>query len=131
MFTRLKRRSATLLFLLLGACGIVTRCTTPEPVDDTTFNALYETPLEAPDEPLKVYHLGHSLVGQDMPGDACASWRATGTTSNSQLGWGSFMRRTLGAGMSRSTDLRKSNAHPQHRDPHEALAMGTYDAAGA
>ena len=66
-FHRLRRKSTALLFLLLSACGLAARCGTPEPVDQATFDALYTTPLPPPETPLRVYHLGHSLVGRDMP----------------------------------------------------------------
>ena len=37
------------------------------PMDLVAFEALYTQPLAAPVGDLSVYHLGHSLVGRDMP----------------------------------------------------------------
>ncbi len=123
---RLKRKSATLLLLFLSACGLTTRCGGPEPLADADFAELYETPLEPPASGLSVYHLGHSLVGRDMPvmleqlGGAEHSF-------NSQLGWGAMLREHWEPDMP-VKGFEQENQHTQYRDPHEALAEGSYDA---
>lgn len=126
MLLRAKRKSTALLFLLLSACGIVSRCTMPAPIDEMAFNALYNTPAPAPTDPLNVYHLGHSLVGYDMPA-MLTQLAETGHRYNSQLGWGSFLREHWDPDVP-VKGFAESNNHPQHRDPHEAITSGTYDA---
>ncbi|APX14324.1 hypothetical protein [Tateyamaria omphalii] len=126
IFHRLKRKSATLLFLFLSACGLTSRCGVPDPLAEAEFNALYETPLAPATSGLSVYHLGHSLVGRDMPvmleqlGGADHSF-------NSQLGWGSMLREHWEPDMP-VKGFEQENQHVQYRDPHAALAEGSYDA---
>ena len=122
----LKRKSATAIFLLLSACGLVSRCTTPDPIDDAAFNALYANPAQHPEGPLRVYHLGHSLVGKEMP-TMLAQLAGAGHSYNSQLGWGSFLREHWEPDVP-VKGFEAENTHPEHRDPHEALTSGEYDA---
>lgn len=122
---RLKRKATPLLFLLLSACGLVTRCTTPAPIDDAAFDALYNTPLQAPDGPLRVYHLGHSLVGLHMPA-VLAQLAGSGHSYNSQLGAGTRLK----AHWEPDVPIKmfdEANAHPHYRDAHEAINSGEYD----
>ena len=125
MFRRLLRKSTASLFLLLSACGLVSRCSTPDPVDEATFDALYADPLATPDASLRVYHLGHSLVGRDMP-VMLTDLAGEGHSFASQIGWGSFLREHWEPDVP-VKGLVEENFHPQHRDPHEALATGTFD----
>lgn len=53
------------------------------------FAALYAVPLPLPDGPVAVYHLGHSLVGRDMP---AILGQLGGHAWNSQLGWGASLK---------------------------------------
>lgn len=83
-------------------------------------------PLEPPAGPLKVYHLGHSLVGQDMP-YMLAQLAGPGHRWNSQLGWGV----TLKEHWEPDLEIRgfdDSNAAPVYRDAREAIGSGEYDA---
>ncbi len=125
MFNRLKRKSIAPLLLLLSACGVVTRCTIPAPLNDAAFKALYNAPAPAPDGPLNVYHLGHSLVGKDMPA-MLMQLGGTGHRYNSQLGWGARMN----AHWDPDTPIKgfeESNTHPEYRDAHDAMASRDYD----
>ncbi|MEE9429080.1 MAG: hypothetical protein V3V25_13135 [Paracoccaceae bacterium] len=130
MILRLKRKSTTLVFLLLAGCGMVSRCKIPAPLDKTGFDALYAAPAPVPQGPLRVYHLGHSLVGQDMPAMLAQLATASvgeGHTYESQLGWGT----TLKAHWDPDTPINgfeKSNNHPRYRDAHGAVTSGAYDA---
>jgi hypothetical protein len=125
-FRRLGNKSAALLLVLLSTCGLTARCGTPEPIDEAAFDALYTTPLAPPETPLRVYHLGHSLVGRDMP-VILEQLAGAGHAFSSQLGWGANLREHWEPDLP-VKGFEESNWHPQHRDPHEALAEGSYDA---
>lgn len=79
-------------------------------------------PLPAPQGPLKTYHLGHSLVGRDMP--AMLSQLA-GHEFHSQLGWGASLADHWKGTVN---GFATENAHPAHRPAREALESGAYDA---
>lgn len=81
--------------------------------------------LIAPDQPLNVYHLGHSLVGKDMP-HMVAQLAGQGHTWNSQLGWGTPLKSHW------EPDIEiagfEENVAPAYRDAREAIGSGEYDA---
>lgn len=121
-----RRSTATLFLLLISACGMTARCSTPDPLAQADFDALYDEPLAPPQQAISVYHLGHSLVGQHMP--AMLAQLAGGNHSySSQLGWGSHLRQHWDPDIP-VKGFEESNQHPQHRDPHEAMASGDYNA---
>jgi hypothetical protein len=114
-----------LLALALGWVGLA-RLVPPRPLDAAAFAALYATPPAPPQAPLRVFHLGHSLVARDMPA-MLAQLAGTGHEHHSQLGWGASMRDHLGP----VEDIRGSaveNAHPRFRPLRAAMASGAYDA---
>lgn len=90
--------------------------------------ARYATPLAPPEAGMAVYHLGHSLVGRDMPAMLAQLAEAAGISGHvyaSQLGWGASLdqhRRGAVPGFA------EENAHPAYRPAAEALASGEYDA---
>ena len=126
MLRRLLRRSTAALLLFLPACGLVKSCAGPAALDRAAFDALYGTPASAATGPLQVYHLGHSLVGRDMP-VMLAQLAGDGHGFASQLGWGATLREHWEPDVA-VTGFAEENTHPQHRDPREALASGDYDA---
>ena len=80
--------------------------------------------LTPPNGPLRVFHLGHSLVGRDMPVFLA---QMAGHEHASQLGWGTPLRahwedRVEIAGFD------TENAHAHFRPAKEALASGQFDA---
>lgn len=96
------------------------------PLDAEAFAALYAEPLPPPAGPMRVFHLGHSLVGRDMPA-MLARMAPPGHGYESQLGWGAMLRshwepRVEIAG------FETENAHSRFRPAREALASGDYDA---
>ncbi|KIC40843.1 hypothetical protein RA27_12545 [Ruegeria sp. ANG-R] len=111
---------------MVSACGLSARCGLPDPIAREDFDALYATPLSPPESPLKVYHLGHSLVGKDMPA-MVAQLAGAGHSYNSQLGWGANLREHWEPDVPVS-GFDQENTHREFRDPHEALASGEYDA---
>lgn len=88
--------------------------------------ALYADPLRPPDAALTVYHLGHSLVGRDMPA-MLAQLAGDGHSYHSQLGWGTSLRDHWEPQVP-INGFAEENAHDRFRPAKEALASGTYDA---
>lgn len=122
MRRRLSRLSAAAL-MLLSACGLV-RCA-PEPIDEAQIEALYAAPLSPPEAPLRVYFMGHSLIGRDMPA-MLARLAGAGHGYESQLGWGAELQAHWG---DETLDgAERENDHPRFREAHEAMESGEYDA---
>ena len=78
--------------------------------------------LRPPEGPLKTYHLGHSLVGRDMPAMLA---QLAGHEFHSQLGWGASLADHWKGTVNGFTE---ENAHPAHRPAREALESGEYAA---
>ncbi len=83
-------------------------------------------PLPAPERPLSVFHLGHSLVGRDMPA-MLAQLAPAGHRYDSQLGWGVSLKDHWEPDLP-IRGFEEENGHPRYRDAKEALASGDYDA---
>ncbi|MDE4131500.1 hypothetical protein PXK00_00130 [Phaeobacter sp. QD34_3] len=82
--------------------------------------------LAAPEQPLKVFHLGHSLVGPVMP-HMLAQLAPDGHSWNSQLGSGTSLKEHWEPDAPiRDFDL--VNQAPIWRDAKEAIGSGEYDA---
>ncbi|MDO9639013.1 MAG: hypothetical protein Q7J44_10765 [Pseudotabrizicola sp.] len=77
-------------------------------------------PLAAPGGPVAVYHLGHSLVGRDMPAMLA---QMAGHDHASQLGWGSSLKDHWTGDVA---GFDAENAHANHRPAGEALDSGDY-----
>lgn len=93
------------------------------PVDGAALAAA-QAPLTPPEGPMRVYHLGHSLVGRDMPAMLA---QLAGHDHASQLGWGTPLRAHWEDRV-QITGFETENAHAHHRPAREALASGDYDA---
>ncbi len=52
---------------LLAAGGGLMLWGAPKALDSAAVDMLYATPLPPPSSPMRMFHLGHSLVGRDMP----------------------------------------------------------------
>lgn len=116
MFNRLRHKLPATLLVFLSACGLV-RCA-PEPLSDADLQSLYQEPLSAPEGPLSVFFMGHSLIAHDMPA-MLAQLSAEGHHSDSQLGWGAELQAHWGDG-----DL---DGLYQDREAHDAVQSGDYD----
>lgn len=79
-------------------------------------------PLPAPDGPLRVYHLGHSLVGRDMPAMLA---QMAGHGYNSQLGWGASLDQHWRGDV---PGMDAENATAAFRAAGAAVDSGDYDA---
>jgi hypothetical protein len=107
-----------------------TRLSGARTLDDAAMAALYARPLAPPAGPMRVYHLGHSLVGRDMPrmlGALADAAMGPGHGWESQLGWGASLKDHWG-GRAKVKGFDVENAHPRHRPAEAALASGDYDA---
>ena len=100
--------------------------TAPPSLDAAARAALYAAPLSAPPGGMEVFHLGHSLVGRDMPAmvaQLAAAAGVAGHAYHSQLGWGTSLREHWDPDLP-ITGFAEENDHPRHRDAHDALAAG-------
>lgn len=121
-------RIILILFLLiaLGAAfwwwrGASRGPTMTDPLAIAEFRARYAEP-PSPRRPGAVYHLGHSLVGRDMP--AMLS-QLMGHRYNSQLGWGATLDQHWRNDV---PGFDVENRPPAFRAAREAVASGEYDA---
>lgn len=87
---------------------------------------LYANPLAAPDGGLSVFHLGHSLVGRDMPA-MLAQLAGEGHSYASQLGWGTSLRDHWEPDVE-IAGFEEENDHPHFLPAKEALQGGGFDA---
>lgn len=88
--------------------------------------ALYATPLTKPAGDLRVFHLGHSLVGRDMPA-MLAQLAGDGHAYESQLGWGTSLKEHWEPDLP-VNGFDVENDHPRFRPAREALGTTDYDA---
>jgi hypothetical protein len=126
MLRRLIRLSPVALLLALAGWAGYARLQPPKPLDDAAFAALYATPLPPPAGPLRVFHLGHSLVGRDMPA-MLAQLAPEGAGYELQLGWGTSLKEHW-QGPAAIRGFESENATPRFRPAGEALDSGAYDA---
>lgn len=114
-----------LVIILLGAVFVV-RPILENRREQASIEAAYATPLAAPDGPLRVFHLGHSLVGRDMP-FMLEQLAGPGHAHASQLGWGASLRDHWSPDRP-VNGFDTENAHDRFRPAHEAIGSGSYDA---
>jgi hypothetical protein len=115
---------------LLGACDGMLRCSAPVPLTADALESIYAQPLDPPQGGMRVYHLGHSLVGRDMPGMIAQLAMAAGIAGHgyeSQLGWGASLR-THWEPRVAVPGFDQENTHPRFRPAREAVASGDYGA---
>lgn len=96
----------------------------------TTLVSPNSPALEAPENAMRVFHLGHSLVGRDMPAMVQQLAQAAGFEAHgfeSQLGWGASLRSHWEPSVE-IPGFEAENAHDRYRDAHEAVESGDYDA---
>ncbi len=89
-------------------------------LSDAAFAALYATPLPPLETPSAVYHLGHSLVGRDMPAMLA---QLAGHPWNSQLGWGASL---MNHWEDKVPGHAEENASDAYRAAGEAVDSGAY-----
>lgn len=116
----LMRTARLAMLLLLSACGW------QKSLSPQALAQLYQTPLAPPEKPLRVFHLGHSLVNRDMPVmlDQLAE---AGHEHRSQLGWGATLQSHWEPDIP-VNGFEQENAHPNYEDARDAVKGGRFDA---
>lgn len=112
--------------LLVAAFVFLRQFWEPRAPDRASMQISYAEPLPVPDGPLKVFHLGHSLVGRDMPA-MLAQLAGEGHRYDSQLGWGTSLKEHWQGGDA-INGFDAENNHARYRDAKEAVSSGEYDA---
>ncbi|MFN3846448.1 MAG: hypothetical protein ACK4RZ_11615 [Paracoccaceae bacterium] len=92
----------------------------PKTLPPEVLAARLAVSLPIPSGPQATYHLGHSLVGRDMPAMLA---QMAGHDHASQLGWGATLKGHWTGDVPGFSD---ENAHPHHRPAHEAADSGDY-----
>ncbi|MGJ8587641.1 MAG: hypothetical protein ACSHXW_05760 [Yoonia sp.] len=124
MFKRIALLVIAPALAVMAALGLYAR--DPAPLDKDTFEALYAEPAPRPDGPRQVFHIGHSLVGRDMPA-MLAQLAGEGHDYASQLGWGATLKSHWEPDVA-INGFAEENAHEKYRDAHEAVESGDYNA---
>ena len=124
MFKRIALLVIAPALAVLAALGLYAR--DPAPLDKDTFEALYAEPAPRPDGSRQVFHIGHSLVGRDMPA-MLAQLAGEGHDYASQLGWGATLKSHWEPDVA-INGFAEENAHAKYRDAHEAVESGDYNA---
>ncbi|WP_134678908.1 hypothetical protein [Paracoccus ravus] len=96
----------------------------PRHDDGSDLRALYTQVRPLPVGPVRTYHLGHSLVGRDMPAMLA---QMAGHEYALQLGWGASLR-SHHRGPEAVYGFAEENRTPHFRDPREALDSRQYGA---
>lgn len=117
---QLLRTAKFALLLLLSACGM------QKSLSSEALAQLYTTPLAPPNKPLRVFHLGHSLVNRDMPA-MLEQLAVAGHDYRSQLGWGASLRSHWEPEVP-IKGFEQENAHPRYEDARSAVKSGKFDA---
>jgi hypothetical protein len=115
----LLRTARLALLLLVSACGL------QESLSSEVMAQLYASPLAPPDKPLRVFHLGHSLVGRDMPA-MLEQLAGPGHDHRSQLGWGTTLKSHWEPDVP-INGFEQMNAHPKYEDALSAVRGGKFD----
>jgi hypothetical protein len=115
----LRNSLACALAFLLTACGW------QKSLDPTALSALYAQPLAPPVKPLRVFHLGHSLVGRNMP-FMVEQLVGAGHDHRSQMGWGASLKSHWEPDVP-VKGFETENAHPRYEDARAAVSQGRFD----
>ena len=115
----LKHSLKYLLAFALTACGW------HKSLDPAELSALYTQPLSPPEKPLRVFHIGHSLVNKDIP-MMLEQLAGAGHDHRSQLGWGASLRSHWEPDVP-VNGFEVENAHPRFQDARQAVDSGQFD----
>lgn len=118
--TQMKHTFKYALALILSACG------SQKTLDSAALEQLYVEPLSAPAKPLRVFHIGHSLVGKNMPA-MLEQLAGEGHEHRSQMGWGASLQSHWEPDIP-VNGAEVENAHDKYQDAKVAVAQGTFDA---
>jgi hypothetical protein len=121
--------SVRLLLILLPvavALSVATYWFYPRGPSAAVVASAYATSLPPVSRPLRVFHLGHSLVGRDMPA-MLAQLAGPGHAYESQLGSGTTLKEHWEPDLA-IRDFDIANDGPRFRPAREAVGSGQYDA---
>lgn len=107
--------------LCLPLFGLLSACSEP-PMNEERLSKLYADRAPVPEGHVKIYHLGHSLVGRTMP----VILQQLGGKNHefaSQLGWGATLQSHWDPDIP-VNGFKEENQHPQFQEIHEAIAQG-------
>jgi hypothetical protein len=114
------------IFAVLILIAVATFESSDSPIESSTLEEIYGSPLAQPNNEFKVYHLGHSLVGQDMPA-MLKQLSGEGHDYRSQLGWGTRLEEHWDVEMP-ITGFESSNAGTYYQEVFEAIDSEQFDA---
>lgn len=112
--------------LTLAVAGGVMALRGPAGATMAEMDAAQAARLAPPEGGMRVFHLGHSLVGRDMPA-MLAQLAPEGHDYASQLGWGTSLREHWEPDLA-INGFEDENDHPAFVPAREAIASGVYDA---
>jgi hypothetical protein len=121
---------AAVVVLALAGGGALWHLRAQPALPDPVMAAPNAPRLLPPEGGMAVYHLGHSLVGRDMPAMVEQMARFAGLTGHShhsQLGWGASLRDHWYPDVP-VNGFAQENDHPRFRPAEQALASGDYAA---
>jgi len=122
---KIKRYIPAFALLAVAALAGVVRFGAAKPMDAEAFDALYDAPAPPPSRPVNVFHLGHSLVGPDMP-VMLMQLAGDGHNYSSQLGWGTPLKAHWDPEETiNGFELR--NAPSEYKDAKDAISSGDYN----
>ena len=129
MMKRMGRRNALLggaalaVAVLVGGWAFLAR---QDGIDEELADQIYADPILPPSGPLRVFHLGHSLVGRDIPA-MLQQLAGDGHGYEVQLGWGTPLKSHWEPNVP-IQGFDEENATERYRDAKDALQSGDYDA---
>jgi len=107
------------LLLLLSSCGM------QKTLDPAALDALYTAPLPPPDKPLRVFHIGHSLVNRQMP-LMLENLAGPGHEHGLQIGWGTSLKAHWEPKVT-INGFEMEGGHTRHENAREAVDSGQFD----
>lgn len=114
-----------LRYLSLGLALLLGACNWHKTLEPEALDRLYSQPLPPPDKPLRIFHIGHSLVNKDIP-MMLEQLAGPGHDHRSQLGWGASLRSHWDPDVPvNGFDIE--NAHPRFEDARQAVDGGKFD----
>lgn len=116
---KLRHTFTCALALLLSACGW------QKSLEPEALAALYTQPLTPPEKPLRVFHIGHSLVNRNVP-YMVEQLAGAGHDHRSQLGWGASLRSHWEPDVP-INGFEQENSHPRYQDATTAVKSGQFD----
>ena len=125
LLRKMMDKSLSYLIAPLLYLGLISGCSESK-IGESELKNLYSKPLARTEKNLKVFHLGHSLVGRTMP---LMLQQLAGVNHNfrSQLGWGTTLKQHWEPELA-INGFEVENAHENYQDVFEAIKESKYDA---